>query len=368
MIKRRQAEACTTILRHIVYGDTAPLDDRTDRRVIRQLLHLHGIDCMVDCCNDPALSSVRDPGKAFGHALYRCTLRETLRALCLEMEKRGIRGAVMKGTALENCYPPNVVRTSCDIDLYLPGAQRHAFTEMMADMGIPLAQDVQVGQTGVDSFITAAGVEIEAHYIIYYRMGARQRKLLREKGYFSDRFFVRGDDPEIPFWTFSPDAFLLYLAYHSSQHLLTRDLTFRMLSDLTVFVNRHGDEIDWPTFRELLGELRITRLVNAQFCYCIKHLGMRSDLWQSTGAPMERTLEAMLRSCPEYIWERPFTRQYTWAFYPIECLEEGDEVSLRYTYHPWRALKHTQDLAVFLAWRLIRWIWDYEVDTSGETV
>ena len=366
MITRLQADSCAAILRHILYGEQTHLDPRTDWDAMMELLQIHGLDSMVDCCSDPSLSPVSKPEKAFGHALYRRTLRQTIRALFLEMEKRGIRAAVLKGIALENCYPAGVVRTSGDIDLYLPGPQRPAFTEMMADLGIERESSLQSGQTGVETYVTPAGVTIEAHYIIFYRLGARQRKLLREKGYFSDRFFVRGDDPEIPYWTLSTTEHLFYLVYHSSKHLLSHDLAFRMLADLTVFVNRHGDEIDWPLLRQLLGELRLTRLANAQFCYCVKHLGMRSDCWARTGAPMEEALRAMLCSASIRLWERFYTRRYVWVFYPVECLEREGEYFIRYTYHPLRALKNLSNLFIFVAWRLVRWIWDYEVDTSGD--
>jgi hypothetical protein len=366
MITQKQARACTLVLRHILYGEKTSLDSRTDWNELKQIIQLHTLSSMVDCSDDPALAPIQEKQNVFGHLLYRRTMRQTIRVLFLEMEKRNIKAALLKGTALESCFPPGVVRTCGDIDIFVPGAQRQAFTQMMADMDIAQKSNIHNGQTGVDSYITPAGFEIEAHYIIYYRMGAFQRKLLRQNGYFSDRYFVPGDDPEIPYQTFSPNAHLLYLVYHSSKHLLSHDLSFRMLADLTMYVNRYGEEIDWPAFQNLLKQLSLTRLANAQFCFCEDYLGMRSDCWKRTGPSMERFLRMMMCSGSEHLWEIPFIKQYVWVFYSIECLEKDNEYYIRYTSHPFRAFKSLRDLIIFIAWRLVRLLWGYRVDTSGE--
>ncbi len=106
-------------------------------------------------------------------------------------------------------------------------------------------------------------------------------------------------------------------------------------------------------------------MADALFCFCTHHLGMRKDFWPRKGPFMERRLCMMMDSEPPRFWEQ-YLKRYGWKFYPIECVERDHEYYLRYTYHPERAFSSRFTLSTFIAWRLVRLIWHYEVDTSGE--
>ena len=366
MINAKEAQTCGLILRHVLYGeDAGPFPSDTDWAKLRSIVELHRLESLVDCSSDPALSPLRKPEFAFSHALYQRTQRETVRKLFLEMKKRGIRAALLKGLELESCYPAGCVRTSNDIDLFIPGKQRQAFSQMMRELNIPLESDVYHCQTGADTYQTAGGMKIEAHYILFYRMGAQKRKLLRELGFFSDRFFVPGGAAELDYETYCPQAHLLYLVYHTAQHLLTHNLRLQMLADLTVYVNRYAESIDASELQRTLNRLGLMRIANALFCFCVRYLGMRRDFWRRTGPTMEFMLRRMMDNGPPHLWVRAF-KQYRWAFYPIECIEKDQEYFIRYTYHPLRAFTGFKPLATFIAWGLVRLVWKLEVDTCGD--
>ncbi len=365
MISRKEASTCALVLRHILYGEQTPFAADTDWRSLRQIVELHGIDSLVDCCTDPALSPLKDQKKASTNAVYHQMLRYTVQHLFQEIEKRGIKAAVMKGIALDNCYPANSVRTSSDIDIFVPGTQRQAFSDMMRDMGNTLVTNIHNGQTGVDTYVTPIKIELEVHYIIYYRMGARQRKLLRDNGFFSDRFFMPDGDQDISYLTFAPIAHLIYLLYHTGKHMLTHTLSFRMLADITMYVNRYADQIEKEKLLDLLKQLSLLRMSNALFCFCMRYLGMRQDFWKKTGPAMETALRQMMNNEKVRFWER-FPRRYVWSFYPIKCVEKDNEYYIQYTYHPWRAFTSKYNLATFVTWFTLRVIWQYEIDTSGD--
>ena len=219
------------------------------------------------------------------------------------MDKRGIACALLKGEALSACYPTDVIRASGDIDLFLPGKQREAFGRMMADLGFRLEKDIFSGQEGVDEYVSENGIHLEAHSAYFQRLTARQRKLLKERGFFSSELFERADE----FSTLKPEAHLIYLVYHADKHLVNHGLTLRMLMDLTQFVNRYADEIDKNAFRAFISELGLTRLTNAVFCWCEKYLGMRRDFWRKTGPRRDFFVRLMMQSIKDerYICHAP---------------------------------------------------------------
>ena len=364
MLSRRQVRCCAGILRHILYRETAPLP-AMDRAVMRRIFHLNGMESMVDCCEDPALAPLRAPEKAFGHMLYQRSIQHTVTFLFQEMNRRGIRAAVLKGVAVSECYPKDVVRTSGDIDLYVPGSQREAVSQMMREAGLSLASDLVNGQCGADTFVTSAGVCVEVHYIYFLRLSARQKKVLRRHGFFSADLFV--PSAEGNYSVLRPEAHLFYLAYHAGKHMLAHTVTLRMLSDITMFVNRYADEIDGEAFRRLADELRYTRIFNALFCFCKKHLGMRKDFWRKSGCSMDFFVRLMFKSGEERSWERFIDRgPEAWIFYRGQCVEENGEFRSRYCYAPGKAFKRKYSFSTFVFWWLLRLIWGCEVDFSRE--
>ena len=362
MLTRKEAESCCAMLRRIVYREAAPLS-LPGRERMRSLLEAHEMASMVDCADDPALRPVQDRKNALMTAVYAHSLRETVYRLFREMEKRGIVCALLKGEAINSCYPPEVVRTSCDIDLYLPGKQREAFAAMMRDLGFRLGEDLFTGQLGVDDYWSEDGIHLEVHSVYFQRIGARQRKLLKERGFFSDALFERADG----YVTLKPEAHLVYLIYHAAKHVVGHSVTLRMLMDLTQFVNRHAGSIDGEAFAALTRELGLTRIANAIFCFCEAHLGLRQGFWRKTGPRMDLPLRMMMMPTDEertrLSWEQLFMRPYQ-SFYTETCEETDTEYRLRHTFRKRRLLLSR----TFVFWWLVRLVWGFEVDFSGEAV
>ncbi|MBR4726857.1 MAG: nucleotidyltransferase family protein [Clostridia bacterium] len=364
MLDREQINSLTAIARHLLYQEQTPVP-AADVADLRQLFYLHGMQSMIDCSEDPALAAFRKPENAFGHLLYQRSLDQTLVQLFEEMRSREIKAAVLKGAVINECYPPAVVRTSGDIDLFVPGRQREAFNRMMEELEIPMDRDMDHGQCGVDTYASAAGVLVEAHYLYFQRMSARQRKILRAAGCFSEDAVVPSADGR--YCTLRPEMHLLYLIYHAGKHLMVHTITFRMLMDLTAFVNRYAPEIDAAAFRRMIRKLRFTRICNALMCFCMKHLGMRKDFWKKTGCSMEFFLRLMLNSGKELYWEQFIRRMpIDWKFYPNICIERDGEYLHQYRYLPKMALKNKYYFTTFVAWWALRLLWHCEVDFSGE--
>ena len=366
MLNKKEAACCCAILRRIVYHDGSVVPTM-DRKRMRAILDAQGISGMMDCANEPALLPFQNKQNAVVYASYQYALRETVCLLFREMDKRGLVCALLKGEALSACYPADVIRASGDIDLYLPGKQREAFRQMMDDLSFTLQDDIISGQEGVDDYVSESGIHLEVHCTYFQRLSARQRKLLKEHGFFSSKLFERGGG----YWTLKPEAHLVYLVYHADKHLVNHGLTLRMMMDLTQFVNRYADEIDQNAFRALISDLGLTRLTNAIFCWCEKYMGMRRDFWRKTGTGREFFVRLMLRSTADEVnlrnWERFFKRAYPY-FYSEFCEESEAGYTTRHYYHPHGIFKKKANFITFVFWWLIRLFWGFEVDFSNEAV
>ena len=365
MLTKKEAARCEQVLRHLLYGEDTPLPPDTDWVRMGQIMAAHRMQSMTDCAQDPALRPLAHLANARAHAMYRHAAHETMKALFAEASRRGIRMAVIKGVVLEDCYPPDLIRNSWDIDLYIPDDQREAFNRIMQEQGMTLTSDIYKSQQGVDVFCTPSGLKIEVHYIIFRMFSARQRRILRKRGYFSADCLMPCTAAGIDCVTMKPEAHLVYLLYHTIKHMLHHGLRYRMLTDLTLFVNRWGDAIDWTDLRALIRELRCIRPVNALMCYCMRHLGMREDCWRKEGPALEPLVRLSLTSARYYAWER-FHVRLNWPFYRSECVHTEDGYRNRHTYCVARAFKRKHLLATFTVWRVLRAIWGMEIDKTGE--
>lgn len=330
-----------------------------------QILAVHRMRSMTDCAQDPALRPLTLPKNTLAHAMYRHVAHETMKMLFVEAARRGIRMAVIKGVVLEDCYPPDLIRNSADIDLYIPGDQREAFNSLMWEQGMTLLSDIYKRQQGVDVFRTPGDLTIEVHYIIFRMFSARQRRILRARGYFSADSLTPCSAAGIDCMTMKPEAHLVYLLYHTIKHMLHHGLRYRMLTDLTLFINRWGDAIDWTDLHALIRELRCVRPVNALLCYCMRHLGMRIDCWRKDGPALEPLVRLSLTSARYYAWERFHVRLY-WPFYRSDCVHTADGYRNRHTYCVAKAFRGRRILTTFVVWRVLRAVWGMEIDRTGE--
>lgn len=366
MLTKKEAATCCAMLRRIVYRDGSCLSI-SDMHRIRGIMEAQNIAGMADCADDPELLPVQNRENALVYATYHHILRETVCRLFQEMEKRGIKGAALKGEAVSDCYPPDVIRASGDIDLYLPGKQREAFALLMKDMGFRLHEDAFEGQPGVDDYYSPEGIHMEAHVVYFQRLSAWQRKLLKERGFFSTALFEQADG----YVALKPEAHLLYMIYHADKHLIGHGVTMRMLMDIAQFVNRHAGEIDPAAFQAFIRQLKITRPTNAIFCYCEKYLGMRKGFWRKTGPRMEFFVRLMMTPTDEELqyrnWERFLRRPHPY-FYLDRCEEAEQEYRVRHIYSPNNLLKKKYNISTFVFWCLIRLVWGFDVDHSNEAV
>ena len=362
MLNKTEMEQCAAVLRSIVFHEALRLFPDGGGK-LRVAIENNDMASFVDCAADPALSPVQKAGQGFKYAMYRNALRDAEQLLFREMNKRGITAIALKGEAVNSCYPPDVTRVSGDIDLFLPGKQREAFANMMKELGYRLESDIFEGQRGVDDYVAHSGIHVETHFIYFQRLGARQRKILKERGFFSMALAAEQDG----YVTLRPEAHLLYMVYHAGKHLICHSLTMRMLMDLAMFVNSHAEEIDWADFGDLIRQLHLNRIANALFCFCEKHLGMRTGLWKKNGPRMETPLRLMFKGPEKDRWERFIARAHPF-FYEEVCVEAEQEYRLRQIYDARGLFKNRYNFSTFVFWWLLQLIWDMEVDFTGEAV
>ena len=79
-------------------------------------------------------------------------------------------------------------------------------------------------------------------------------------------------------WTLNYENHLIYQLFHIIKHFSLEGIGARSLLDITLFVNRHIDEIDVNSFWHRIEVLGYTRFVEVFFSLCIEKLEMNDQI------------------------------------------------------------------------------------------
>ncbi len=188
----------------------------------------------------------------FAHAVQiegQCAAQlETAAELAAIYGDAGIRTVVLKGIAAGLNYPQPEHRPCGDLDCFLMGEYERG-NALAAKAGAEV-----IPEHYKHSHITYRGLTVENHQFCAPVRGSRRikaferllRSLLREEG----TEMIGETRLECP----SPMFNALFLTNHAKTHFFSEGIVLRHLCDWAMLLHRHGEDIDWPRFKEYCRE------------------------------------------------------------------------------------------------------------------
>lgn len=231
--------------------------------------------CLLDISlNDKIKKNFRQ--KVMGNALASYHMLAFTRKILQLIQKEHITYFLLKGVSLLECYPKLECRSFSDVDLLIPESKdferlknillsqgffiEHSFAEHHLEMLYP---------DGDRNLL----LEIH-HKVIARQANSRFNRKIRE--IFSSITPKTG--------TFSPAALsyqmlpvtenALYLLLHMLQHFLGSGFGIKLLCDWTVYLEKHGTEIDKEQFFSYLQQLGLTKFCHSMTALCHRFLGL----------------------------------------------------------------------------------------------
>lgn len=257
---------------------TEPPDDTAQRALIL-LFRAHSLQAVAAqalfAC--PQLSQTR-----FLRMLKQDARSETIRQaertaefllLLRELERRGLRPAVLKGIVCRSLYPEPEQRPSTDEDLLIEPETFAAYHEALLACGLRL-QDPERTVEGQDE-ITYVDPERKLYVELHLRPFPAEDSAYGD----CNRFFEGSMERTVTLTvygreirTLCPTDHLLYMLCHAYKHILYGGIGVRQICDICLFARRFHAEIDWSHVRGSSEELRIARLAAAMFRIGERHL------------------------------------------------------------------------------------------------
>ena len=309
------------LLRHSLYGEPLPAGYSGPSEDLKACIRGSGMEWLFSHPGCRMNGTSYSDDVAFRQQLYCAMTEKTLTAIFEKAAEKQIPMAVMKGAVLSACYPEGISRPTNDIDLYIPGAYKMAFKELMGEMKAKLGEALDENQLGVDCYVMPNEIYIEAHYAICSYLPDRQRNALKKEGMFGSEHFMPFQVNGKTVMTFEPEYHLAYMIYHFLKHLFFYEGgTLKMLADITLFVNANAGEIDEKVLERLLADMGYLKAADAIFGVCREMAGMKKDFFLSTRPVYaEKMLE---RIAVEQDNTQKFREHLAWSIYHVDLTED----------------------------------------------
>ena len=195
--------------------------------------------------------------------------------------EHGFKMMVLKGYACALDWPRPEHRPCGDIDIWLFGLQA------AADKALGSWFKVHGSRSEIDNshhhhtVFEWEGFTVENHFdfinVHHHKSHVEFEKILKELGKDdSHSVKVNGEKVYLP----SPNLHALFLIKHLMLHFSTNEITFRQLLDWGFFVEKHGKDVDWKWFEEILDQFGMKKLYNIFNVICVEDLGFDAIYFQ----------------------------------------------------------------------------------------
>ncbi len=232
------------------------------------------------------------------HELYRRTIAE----LAGFYNARGYKMMVLKGYACSLDWPKPEHRPSGDIDIWQFGQQKEADAYLSQEKGIEIDNSHHH-----HTVFFWRDFMVENHYDfinVHARKSNRKLEAIFKDLGADDSHFVEeyGERVYLP----SANLHSLFLIRHIVAHFAAAEITLRQVLDWAFFVQKHGDEVDWPWLLNVLEEFGLRQFFDIVNGICVEDLGFSGDLFpyvQFLPSLKDRVLGDILQ--PEFDDEMP---------------------------------------------------------------
>ena len=189
-------------------------------------------------------------------------------------QARGLDPVVLKGIAVRSLYPRPMLRPSVDEDLLIAPSEAAAYHRFFLDEGLQpddpeadpaCASELSYHKPDSPTYIELHTSAFPPDSSAYADCGALFEGALERS--------VRVQIEDVSVRTLAPTDHLLFLLCHAYKHFLHGGIGIRQVSDLAVFAEKNGGEIDWARVRGGCGSIRIEYFSAALFRIAQKHLG-----------------------------------------------------------------------------------------------
>lgn len=223
--------------------------------------------------------------------------RKRIGQLAKFYNEHGYKLMVIKGYGLSLNYPIPQHRPCGDIDIWAFGKYKEADKALSEGLSIPVASSHHHHTT-----FTFKDYLVENHYDfvnVHYGHGNEKLEKVFKELAMDDSVWteIDGQAVNLP----SANLHALFVLRHTMLHFASTEMNLRQVLDWGFLIEKHGSEIDWPWFLQVLEDYHMTDFFLCMNTICVEDLGFDVSVFPDTqfdAALKERVLNDTLS--PEF--------------------------------------------------------------------
>ena len=212
---------------------------------------------------------------SFKHGIRQLFFRHQLSLLLQSAKEQDIQLVLFKGITLATLYPDPNMRFSCDADIYVAPSQRKKAEALLVAQGYII--DMGASKEHVPVYRIAKNgqsMKIELHDSLWEDYEGKQISLLDSLGITDNSTFIEDSFLGISGYTLGYTEHLIYQIFHIAKHFAFEGLPLRYLTDITVYLNAHHNNIDYNRFWESVRLLKYDIFTSSILRICEEYFGL----------------------------------------------------------------------------------------------
>ncbi|WP_155829636.1 nucleotidyltransferase domain-containing protein [Butyrivibrio sp. XPD2002] len=215
---------------------------------------------------------------------------QAIRIISKEAENRGINFVFFKGILVADLYPQYAERTSSDSDILVTDEEKDAAEKLLCDYGYE--KDEEHSKEQVQVYTNSKyDHTVELHTRLWEDYEGPRIESLKRMKLSCPETNIRTTACGIEVNTLGYEKHLVFQLFHIIKHFSLNGIGIRYLIDITLFVNKYFNEIDFDVFWKHMDELGYTKFVDAFFRICITELKMNDKVFDNHKASFDYSVE-----------------------------------------------------------------------------
>ena len=187
-------------------------------------------------------------------------------------EREHIDYYVLKGVILADLYPNPEYRYSCDIDIHTDESQLDKSMKALEITGCKYKPDHD--SESDYKFTTPENQMIELHVKLFDEFDKKHKDTIDRIQLDKKENITQVQIQGRLINTLKPSEFLIYLICHLTVHFISTGINIRYLMDMSVYVNKYLNDLDFGYIMEILYEFGLKSYTLNLFHVCRNYLGM----------------------------------------------------------------------------------------------
>lgn len=229
--------------------------------------------------------------------IHQFTSHRKLERIVADSRKQGISLFVVKGVGIAELYPDPLLRVSGDSDLIVEEKDMEPLREVMRQHNFQL--DEEACYKYEMTFRSEDGMNIEVHSSLWEEPEGERRSLLESLNLVTKDTVVLKNACGIEVPLLTETEHLAYIIYHMIKHFFISGIGIRHLTDLTLFVSKHMETIDFDRFWDNMKKLGYDKFCYKAFYLSTKYFDMPKELLPPDCREDDSSCEKMLEDIME---------------------------------------------------------------------